>query len=372
MRQLLDSDLEVAVQGGFLYLPLLRDPTVEREIGERTSPASASSGSGLQDPGTIIASRGRYFVRTLSLQSLVRSYEKIDPAGYGEVAAGCLKKYHLTPNLEALAPEGKLLTILFGVMPYFIRKNRGFKRQALTEPEILELVSSKVETPAKYCEEARGFLDSEALRAKLAELEGGSPVLQPPVGGLMRAHELREWLHGALHREILAREKERLTLALQVRERLGFAGARHMCTLLYLAEKGWWEIDGFGFSRISAPRDEYLIFKRTDKYVLKDYYGRSYLFPPCRVGVSTVGPLRPIVVDTYKHPFLFDHAPGQEICLMEYNPPGDFTAGNIIKVLEDGLNALLYGYDARRGNGYHSLDRTREYVKTIEFDDYRI
>jgi len=40
--------------------------------------------------------------------------------------------------------------------------------------------------------------------------------------------------------------------------------------------------------------------------------------------------------------------------------------------LEEGINALLYGYDARRRNGYHSLDPTLYYVKTIEFEDYRV
>jgi len=53
-----------------------------------------------------------------------------------------------------------------------------------------------------------------------------------------------------------------------------------------------------------------------------------------------------------------------------YEWPADFTADNIIRLLEDGINALLFGYDPRRRNGYHSLDPTLYYVKTIEFTEY--
>jgi hypothetical protein len=158
---------------------------------------------------------------------------------------------------------------------------------------------------------------------------------------------------------------------LQVGEQLRQAGRKRIGTLLYVAEKGSLEMDGFGFSRIGT-RDEYLIFKRTGEYILKDYYGRSYLFPDCRVGVSSAGPFMPMVVETYKHPFLFGFDSGQEICLRGYKAPRDFTAESIIQVLEDGFNALLYGYDARRRNGYHSLDRVTKHVRTIDFDDYRI
>jgi len=55
-----------------------------------------------------------------------------------------------------------------------------------------------------------------------------------------------------------------------------------------------------------------------------------------------------------------------------FKSPDELTADNIIRLLEGGINALLYGYDARRRNGYHSLDPTLHYVKTIEFEDYLI
>ena len=77
-------------------------------------------------------------------------------------------------------------------------------------------------------------------------------------------------------------------------------------------------------------------------------------------------------MEKYKHPFLLGHKPGQEICMKDFVPPSELSAKNVIRTLEEGLTALRYGYDARRRNGYHSLDRTLVYVRTIEFKDYRI
>ena len=140
---------------------------------------------------------------------------------------------------------------------------------------------------------------------------------------------------------------------------------------MYIAEKGALEIDGFGFYRIGSG-DDYLVYKRTGEYVLKDYYARSYLFPDCRVAVPTMRPFKPMVIERYKHPFLRGYNATQEICMKEFKSADEFTADNIIRILQEGINALLYGYDPRRRNGYHSLDRTLHYVETVEFEDYRI
>jgi hypothetical protein len=77
-------------------------------------------------------------------------------------------------------------------------------------------------------------------------------------------------------------------------------------------------------------------------------------------------------MEKYKHPFLLGHKSGQEICLKEFVPSSELSAKNIIRTLEEGLTALRYGYDCRRRNGYHSLDRTWVYIPTIDFEDYRI
>jgi hypothetical protein len=142
--------------------------------------------------------------------------------------------------------------------------------------------------------------------------------------------------------------------------------------MLYIADTGEIDIDGFGFIRNNSYKGEYLVYKRTGDYVLKDYYARSYLFSDCRVAISTYAPFWPFVIEKYKHPFLLRHKAGQEICMKDYRPPDELTAENIIRVLEEGLTAMRYGYDGRRRNGYHSLDKTWVHIPTIDFEEYRI
>jgi hypothetical protein len=184
----------------------------------------------------------------------------------------------------------------------------------------------------------------------------------------MSARTLREWLTKALEVEIVNREKERLKSLLCHGEPSSGTQRKYLAILLYIAEKGSLEIDEFGFSRMGVT-NEYLVYKHTGEYALKDFFGRLFLFPDCRVGVSTIVPLRPVVIDSYKHPFLEGYEPGQPICLRSFLPPRDFTARNIIVALEEGMNALLYGYSGRRRNGYHSLDRTARSLPAAEGDD---
>lgn len=382
MRKLLDSELELVVKSGFIYLPLLFDPDIEREI---TTP---------RKPNTLIEVNGKVFVKTLSLQSLLKNYAKIHPDSYEELRNTHLEKYCHTPCLEGISVDGKLRTILFQIMPHFIRRKKGFERRRLSEEEILDLIGEKVNVPERYYEEADKFLDIDSLRGLLNNLEKQGLTIDPPKDGLISARKLSEWLHKTLEVEILDREKGRLRHAFEEREQFVEAQKKYIAILLCIAEKGSLEIDGFGFSRVLT--DNYIIYKHTGEYALKDYYGRIYLFPDCRVAVSTIRSLMPLVIDIYKHPFLEGHDSGQEICLRDFNPPRVFNAANVIKALEEGINSLLYGYSRRRRNGYHSLDRIptnspradfddsimpehesglvtlAKHVRTVNFDDYRI
>jgi|GEM_PF-370054 len=357
MRQLLDSELELVVESGFIYLPLLFDPAIEREILSSWKTKA------------LVKVDGRYFVQTLSLQSLVENYEKIDPASYAQLRTACLEKYRHTPGLGGISIDEKLKTILFHVMPHFIRREKGLDRRKLTEEEILDLVTKYIRIPAKYYDEAYKFRDTDWLREALDNLRHHEVSVNPPRTGRMPARQLREWVHKALELKIVNREKSHLNQVLQEREEFIATHRNYVATLLYLAEKGSLEIDGFGFTRIGASND-YLVYKHTGEYALQDYYGRFYLFPDCRVGVTTIMPLKPIVVDSYKHPFLEGHASGQVICMRHFKPPRVFSAENIINTLEEGINTLLYGYSSRRRNGYHSLDQITRNVQTVELEDW--
>jgi hypothetical protein len=376
VRQRWHADLQLAVKSGFLYVPLLLDPDIARALEERCGgagrrdarPAGGPKGEG---SGVVLDLEGKHFVQSVSVDSVLANYETTHRDSYEEVKRRCLPKSLECGGLEGMGRNGKLEVIVFKIMPHFIRKSKGLERKALTDEDLIELIGSKVAIPGRCMAQAGELLDSGPVLRRLKELEQRSRAMEPLQEGLVDGTAFHQWLLKALEVQIVHREIARLEHELHERERLGESQRKRTAMLVHFAEGGTFELDGFGFSRIGS-RDEYLIYKRTGEYILKDYYGRSYLFPDCRVGVSTAQSLRPLVIDHYKHPFLFGHAAKQEICLSNQSFSEEFTPGNVIRILEEGINALLYGYDARRRNGYHSLDPTLYHVKTVEFRDYRI
>jgi len=367
--QSLRTGLELVVESGFLYVPLLFDPEMAREVREvvtrEGSTARPVGGATLKEVG------GKLYIRSLNVRSIVANYDKLDRDHYEQVKRSVLPQPEQPSGLLAISPNGRLQTIVSKVMPHFVRKSRGLERRSFSEEEFLDVVSSALNVPEEFMDEAERVLDSQVLLRRLDDLRRLERPLEPIQNGRITGEDLHRWLGRALEEQVLSRERARLEEELLEREGMSESKKRHVAAMLYLAHKGSFELDGFGFFR-TGPRDDYVIYKRTGEYVLKDYYGQSYRFPDCRVAVSTVGPLRPVVLESYKHPFLLHHAPKQEICLRGYDWPSELTAESIIRLLEDGINALLYGYDYRRRNGYHSLDKTLYYVKTIEFADYRI
>ena len=366
MRRLFESGIDFLIESGFLYLPLLFDYSMEREIQttldySRPQPAKES----------LIEIDGKYFVKTLSLTSLVVNYGKIDKRLYDQARSTVVQKVPVKLDGSSTPFGWKLISIIFEIMPYFIRKNRTLERKKFGSQQILKLIAEKADIPSRDYESSNTFFDLRPLREALGELEKLDSKFVLPEDGIISCGELNNWLDKALESQIVAEERTRLRGEVLRREQVVEAVKEDLAILLYVAEKGSLEINGFGFIKIGKG-DDYLIYKRSGEYILKDYYGRSYLFPDCRVAVPSFNPFRPVVIEKYKHPFLYAHDSGQEICLTGFSPPQEFSAKNIIRALEEGFNALLYGYDARRRRGYHSLDDPRQYVKTVEFDDYRI
>lgn len=356
IRQFLDSDLELVIQSGFIYVPLLLDPSVDREI--QTPPP----------PDTLIRMNGRVFVRAVGVESLLDTYPTIHPESFEQLRSVCLQDYPAILRSRRMPVDGKLETILFQVMPHFIRGHKRMGRKKLTEEEILDFLESRISIPVKRYREARHHLDADSLRGLVQELEVHGETVKPLEDGLAAARTVGKWIQDAVRRRIIAEEKARLSQILQQREQWVGRYTKHRAVLLHLAEEGALEIDGFGFSRIGST-GEHLVFKRTGEYALKDYYGRFYLFPDCKVAVSTIVPLKPFVMENYKHPFLEAYDSGQEICLRGSTGPAAFTAVAVIQALEEGINALLYGYSSRRRNGYHSLETTPNRVGSLGYGD---
>ncbi|MGE5345595.1 MAG: hypothetical protein ACM3JH_06555 [Acidithiobacillales bacterium] len=383
MKIFLESEAEIVCQSGFAYLPLLFDPSVASEIGE--FPRS----------DLVIRVGGRPFVRTIALRSLVESCEALFPGSREALRRPSLRG--IPEELMAPGPvvDERLKTILFSVMPRFVRRGKSLERKRLSEDEVLDLIGERLGRPGASREAARRRPDPMVLRQVLVDLERRAPAVGLPPEGRMPARALADWLSRELTARILEEERRRLTRLLETAEEPGGAASGREAILLAVARRGALEIDGFGFLRTS-PGDDYLIYKRTGEYVLTDYYGRLYLFPDCRVAVSTGGALRPFVVETYKHPFLEAHDSGQKICLRRPGAWSVFSAAAVVEALEEGIGALLHGYSSRRRNGYHSLEGLlrpvatpvpadtlprgpadhpvvrRKHLLDVDFNDYRI
>jgi hypothetical protein len=366
MWQALYSELDLAVQSGFLYAPLLFDPGIEIELHAAEEEGASKTGP---ENGTIEVN-GTIFIKTVTLKSLVDSYERIDPSSCTKLRSDLLQEHSDILSAGRIFLSGKLKTIIFEIMPYFIRKGRARERRVLSEEKILDVINEKADIPGYYYEEAKNLLDTASVWKVLQNLEAQNRPIEPPDDGLLSARDLLGWLRKAWQAKMVEYEIEWLRQMLSEREHFG-TKQQYVAIVLYIAETGSLEIDDFGFSRIGSS-DEYFIYKHTGEYTLKDYYARPYLFPDCRVAVSTNGVIKPIVIERYKHPFLPGYESGQEICMRGFTPNNTFAADNVIEALEEGINALLYGYDSRWRNGYYSLDRTTQHVRSVDFDDYRI
>ena len=372
MKRLLDSDLELVMESNFIYLPLLFDPEIAKEIETIFASQKQTENQVQQNLNNIIKFKNNYFVKTLNLYSILENYDVINPYDYKRLRNDCLMKYHLTDEADGIFLDETLRLILLQIMPHFIKKNRDLVRKKLSDEEILDVINQKINIPETYYKKAETFQNLEPLKKILESLENQTPIFKPPGNGILTGRMLRDWFHDAVQTKVLKSEHYRISKALQVRKRLIHAKPEHIAILLYIADMGSFEIDGFGFIRNDQYKGEYLVYKRTGDYVLKDYYARSYLFPECRVAVSTYAPLRPFVMEKYKHPFLLEYKSRQEICMKDFVPSNNLSAKNIIRTLEEGLTALRYGYDGRRRNGYHSLDKMWVYIPTIDFEDYLI
>lgn len=283
-------------------------------------------------------------------QPLRKLYEKIDPEGYRELRDRFLGEPPAGPGTGEFSPGDKLGSILFDVLPRFVRRRTGLARTRLGGEGILDLIGLRIRIPPDRFAEAARILDADSARRRLRDLERQETAVAPPGEGPISGGELRDWIRRALAARMAETGKDRLRRVLEHPRSLAMTSPGEIALRLHIAAEGSLEIDGFGFSSIGVA-DEYVVYKHTGEYALKDYYGRLYLFPDCRVAVSTVAPLRPFVMDVYRHPFLEGDDSEQPICLRDFDPPRVFTGAAVVRALEAGIHALLHGYSSRRRNG---------------------
>jgi hypothetical protein len=372
MVQILESDIEVVIGSGFIYLPLMLDPAIEKETRARAVKAAGLRYAYGGRAPDIIELRGKPFLRSVSIHSILENYDRLDPETYEHLRRGVLNKFLRTLNPNSLSIDERLRAIIFQVMPHFVRKENRLHRKSVIGEEILDLIDRRVNIPIRYHDEARRLSDTVALQDKLTGLASLTASRIPPFSGLVPARSLRQWFLKVLEARIIEEEKNRLGKLLRNHDRFARLQKKYTAVLLFVNERGALEISGCGFFRTGVP-PEYYVYVHTGEYALRDFYGRTYLFPDCRVGVPTVGPPVPYVLDRYKHPFLKGFNAFQKICVRgDFVPADQFSATGAIQAIEEGIGALFHGYNYRRGNGYHRLEGMKIEENSIVFDELRV
>jgi hypothetical protein len=372
MWQLLASDTEVLIHAGFVYLPVLLDPPIQAELDNLAGPGPPP---GKVQPPTenLLAAAGGYFVKALWLNSLVDNYAAVFPEEYEQAYR---RFYHqVCPPAPACQPllDTRLQTILFDILPHFLHARQGWRRRRVGAAQVLACLAAQSSGSLARTDDVARLQERESsLQQFLQRLKQLAPPPALPQGYHRCGGELAGWFRQALQANIVAQEVSRRQGELAQVQALVHLPAPQLAVLLAIGARGALEVDGFGCCPDKKYPGEYLVYKRTGEYVLQDYFGRFYLFPDCRVGVSTAGPFHPQVLETYKHPLLRHFSSRQQICLTDYQAASQFSAAAVISALEQGLNALFYGYNSRKRNGYNSLDRFGRHQSVVDFEAWRI
>ncbi|MFC1697385.1 hypothetical protein ACFL1H_03565 [Nanoarchaeota archaeon] len=350
MEQFLQSNLEVLIDGGFVYVPLLFDEEIEKNVNE------------YEKGKIILEDNGQKYVRSLNLVSMVENYHKIYGKEYEKVKKNVLKKYLNKSNLKELNIDSNIKTIIFEVLPNFIKKHDGFERTKLDEYDIVELISKKSKIPSKYYTEADKFLDNDTLMKSLEKLDGSTGKIKPIKNGKTNTTYIKKWFDKALEVLVLSREKEDVKKAIDEKKVYINKHRDYVAVMLYLSQIEKFEIEKFGFVKKSKSYD---VYKHTGEYALKDYSsGQIYLFPDCKVGVNTSNIKHPKVINNnYNHPFLSGTS-GHALCIVSRGWGSSFSGKNIIDGINAGLNTVMCGYV--RASGFHphsylSRDKYRGY-----------
>ncbi len=362
---------ELFVKSDFLYFPLLFDEDLEKEIN-RDFISQSSSNEIFPSEDLVVESEGKIFIRGITIKSFLSCYKYFAPDSYEQQRSAVLDRYSFLKEVKNTPVTERLHTVIFEILPYFVEKPEKKVYRKYSKGEIIKLLSKKLNVFDGASERAKDFLNIPGLKEALKKLEDiidRSPCLFPR--GLVTKAQFETHFFKSLEHEILKSEKKRIEKLIEKRTRFMETDAATVSLLLTVVEKGALEIDGFGFYSTNLE-GEFIIYKRTGRYALQDYYGRTYLFPDCRVAVSTNGILDPFVIETYKHPFLQKYTPGQKICMRNVSVPATFSAQNAIFAIQEGINALLYGYDYRKRNGYHSLDGMPMPGNSMSFKDYMV
>ena len=335
---------------GFVYYPLLLDKSIVRE---------AKKCREIKNIG------GKTYVKGMNLSKIAGSFDKIDKEKYETIKNDLFKRIMPEIDLKKIYETieyGTLKTIIFEVMPYFLEKNKKRnpfekkKEKKLTEKDILGLINENAKIPKEYYNQAKNiyrFDDSEKTldKIKMQELKTAQKFPE----GIVWTKTLETVLKRALENGILNERIKGMKEEIRLKEEIFKKSLDYAATMLYLKDAKDFELENFGFIRKS--KNDYVAYIKTEEYALRDFDGKVYLFPPCKVGVHTDNycDQKPIVLNRYGHPFLPYSGENQYICIGNAKIRGKGLGETMISALEKGINAMLFGYLGNDNPHHHEL-----------------
>ena len=359
-------------KNGFTYNPILLDSSMELE----TEPNKE-----------IIYERGKTYVKGVNLNSAIATFEKIDKEKYDSFKEDLFRRVlPEVKNAESICKMGRngiIDTIIFEVMPYFIGKNRKCNSPEKKEGEnaaeerILELINEKKIIPSEYYEKAERYGNYKELECILEKLNSIKETRFPE--GIISPRDLENFMEKNLEARILNEKKGEIEKEIQSRKEIALKNRNYAAAMLYLKDAENFELDNFGF--IKESQREYTAYIKTGEYALRDFSGRVYLFPSCKVGTHIEGDYgslicyHPKIIERYKHPFLPQNCENQNICIRNREYEGKIGAKRITGALEAGKDTLLFGYFNKSDfNGYLYLNgiRRNHPYSDVNFDNYLI
>jgi hypothetical protein len=352
VKKILGSIDEVLIRDNFIYLPLLLDHEIEKEIESNEQ---------------VIKANEKFFVKAIGIDTIVKNFDKIYKEAYSSIEGELCKKI-FSKEIPAISTDKNyhlLNALIFEVMPYFCPSFARIRNEKEKKEAVISAIEKSIrEDIEKYRQRASELLDKTEQADLLKKLKTKEKVTFPE--GVVKASSLENLLKEAVEIEIITKKRKELEESVKAMKE---TNTRYLAAMLYLKDVRNFEFENFGFEK---QEGYYLTYVKLKEYALKDFDGRIYLFPPCRVGtcVTFSGEVhKPIVVDRYKHPFLEDYAQKQTICIVNFELKGNTAGKRVISAIEQGISTLLYGYySSNNFRGYHRLDGSG----MISFSEYEI
>ncbi|MEM5868814.1 MAG: hypothetical protein QXL09_02590 [Candidatus Aenigmatarchaeota archaeon] len=338
---------QILLENGIIYYPLLIDQDIAKEIREKKS-ACLKFGCLIRD--------NKIFIRGIDLETAINAFPISHKEEYNKLREQILAEINVDiENSDGVKEREILEMIIYEIMPHFIEKRKFGISSNPSKKEILRAIRQIAEIPNNFYKKAETINEYyyAKLLAKINEKIANTKVNK--VEGIISIYNFNNYIKNRIKLNILNSEKEKLKKEKlkKEKEKLKKEEIADIATLLWLQSQSQFEFDDFGFLKYSDGGGYTVYIKIDEEYALRDFDGKIYLFPPCKVAVNVnaSGFSKPFVLGKYSHPFIkyFDQL-DQPICIGNAEIRGNTKAEKIKNALEIGKNVLLYGYINSSGN----------------------